>query len=392
MFYNFVRLFKRKFSNHFGNKNIVKILNPIEKYNKLLYNRFNKNKGRDKMVREYFKSQKGITIVSLVVTIILLLILAGITIIGLIGENGLLNKTKEAKKNQLIADELEKIKLSVLTTQSKLEGKLTKSELEQTMSAEFGKDIILNGEDTWIYEGEYKDYFIFQDGRIEEKEDYSQLSIGDYVNYNVYYENLNSYNSKYKVKNEYNGWRIISIDKQNNVVKLVSAGIPLTYKYNYGNTSQNVETLTSNFLDDATVFVEYGFKDNDNNLINNTSDMKQLFLNEVTAQKSGSPKVASITKNDLGEKFNGDKWGTFAGEDLFSIPCDELNENEYAPYWLASPYYSQQLWSIWINGKIQNQNSKTLGIRPVVTLVSNIKFERSNESSGNKKVEWNLKL
>lgn len=344
------------------------------------------------MVREYFKSQKGITIVSLVVTIILLLILAGITIIGLIGENRLLNKTKEAKKNQLIADELEKIKLSVLTTQSKLEGELTKSELEQTMSDEFGKDIILNGEDTWIYEGEYKEYFIFQDGRIEEKEDYSQLSIGDYVNYNVYYENLNSYNSKYKVKNEYNGWRIISIDKENNIVKLVSAGIPLTYKYNYGNTSQTVETLTSNFLDDSTVFAEYGFKDNDDNLINNTSDMKKLFLNEVTAQKSGIPKVASITKNDLGEKFNGDRWGTFAGEDLFSIPCDELNENEYAPYWLASPYYSQQLWSIWIKGTIQNQNSKTLGIRPVVTLVSNIKFERSNESAGNKKVEWNLKL
>ncbi len=80
------------------------------------------------------------------------------------------------------------------------------------------------------------------------------------------------------------------------------------------------------------------------------------------------------------------------GEDLFSIPCDELNENEYAAYWLASPYYSQQLWSIWNDGKIKNQNSKTLGIRPVVTLVSNIKFEKNNESTDNGKVEWNIKI
>ncbi len=43
------------------------------------------------------KEQKGITLVALVITIIILLILAGISIATLTGENGLFNRAKQAK-------------------------------------------------------------------------------------------------------------------------------------------------------------------------------------------------------------------------------------------------------------------------------------------------------
>ena len=43
------------------------------------------------------KSKKGITLVSLVITIIILLILAGITINMLLGENGLSEQPKKQK-------------------------------------------------------------------------------------------------------------------------------------------------------------------------------------------------------------------------------------------------------------------------------------------------------
>ena len=43
------------------------------------------------------KGQKGITLVALVITIIVLLILAGVTIALTLGENGLLQRTQEAK-------------------------------------------------------------------------------------------------------------------------------------------------------------------------------------------------------------------------------------------------------------------------------------------------------
>ena len=45
------------------------------------------------------KTSKGITLIALVITIVVLLILAGITIAALSGENGILNRATEAKQN-----------------------------------------------------------------------------------------------------------------------------------------------------------------------------------------------------------------------------------------------------------------------------------------------------
>lgn len=53
------------------------------------------------------KEQKGITLVALVITIIILLILAGISIAALKNENGLFRKAKEAKNNTIHAQEAE---------------------------------------------------------------------------------------------------------------------------------------------------------------------------------------------------------------------------------------------------------------------------------------------
>ena len=43
------------------------------------------------------KSQRGITLVALVITIIVLLILAGISLNAVVGENGLLERAKESR-------------------------------------------------------------------------------------------------------------------------------------------------------------------------------------------------------------------------------------------------------------------------------------------------------
>ena len=56
----------------------------------------------------------GITLIALVVTIIVLLILAGISIQMLTGDNGILNRAGQAKINTYIAQEKEQIKLEVL--------------------------------------------------------------------------------------------------------------------------------------------------------------------------------------------------------------------------------------------------------------------------------------
>ena len=58
------------------------------------------------------KNQKGITLIALVITIIILLILAGVTIITLTGENGILNQASKARIESIKGKEIEQIKLS----------------------------------------------------------------------------------------------------------------------------------------------------------------------------------------------------------------------------------------------------------------------------------------
>ena len=59
-----------------------------------------------------FKEKQGITLVALVVTIVVLLILAGITLSLVLGQNGVANKAKEAKNDTIIAQEKENIGLA----------------------------------------------------------------------------------------------------------------------------------------------------------------------------------------------------------------------------------------------------------------------------------------
>ena len=60
------------------------------------------------------KSTKGITLISLMVTIIILLILAGVSIDTLTGNNGLLNRAKDVKIATEIAGIKEKIQIDIL--------------------------------------------------------------------------------------------------------------------------------------------------------------------------------------------------------------------------------------------------------------------------------------
>ena len=54
------------------------------------------------------RKQKGITLVALVITIIVLLLLAGVTISLLVGENGIITKAKEGGNRTQQAQEKEK--------------------------------------------------------------------------------------------------------------------------------------------------------------------------------------------------------------------------------------------------------------------------------------------
>ena len=58
---------------------------------------------REKIMKPKLKENKGITLIALVITIIVLLILAGVSIAMLTGENGILNQAAKAKNETEIA-------------------------------------------------------------------------------------------------------------------------------------------------------------------------------------------------------------------------------------------------------------------------------------------------
>jgi uncharacterized repeat protein (TIGR02543 family) len=62
-------------------------------------------------IKEKIGKKSGITLIALVITIIVLLILAGVTIITLTGDNGILTQSQNAKERTIIAEEKEKITL-----------------------------------------------------------------------------------------------------------------------------------------------------------------------------------------------------------------------------------------------------------------------------------------
>lgn len=81
------------------------------------------------------KENEGITLIALVITIIVLLILAGVTIATLTGDNGILTKANKAKEQTEIGKEKEIVKLAttaVITTNNAIDKDSLQSELNKT--------------------------------------------------------------------------------------------------------------------------------------------------------------------------------------------------------------------------------------------------------------------
>ena len=136
------------------------------------------------------KTEKGITLVALVVTIVVLLILAGVSINLVLGNNGIIARAKDAETK------------SAEASQNDLKGM---NALTEEMNNALGE---------------------------KPKVDLSKYKIGDYVNYKY-----DVVSSGYETKSEENGygnqiiaqstdtlkWRILNIDEANGTVDLVSA-------------------------------------------------------------------------------------------------------------------------------------------------------------------------
>ena len=71
------------------------------------------------MLEKKLKNNTGITLIALVVTVIILLILSGVTISAITGENGILKKAKLAKEISETSNEKESIELAFVSKNEK---------------------------------------------------------------------------------------------------------------------------------------------------------------------------------------------------------------------------------------------------------------------------------
>ena len=98
-------------------------------------------------MKNKIKNIRGITLISLVITIIVLLILAGTSISALLGDNGLISKARQAKEKHIISMEKEQISISYLACINNNESKVT-NDLLQTELINNGNDVDTSSEDT----------------------------------------------------------------------------------------------------------------------------------------------------------------------------------------------------------------------------------------------------
>ena len=146
------------------------------------------------------REERGITLVALVVTLVVLLILAGITIATLFGDNGVINKAQKAKDE---TEQAEKDETAYLNKNDKIE---------------------------WIQK---------EDGTIMDEDGEMTLRIGDYVDYDCTTSDA-TYTSEasksgwtgpqvFKANEYKDGWRVLGIDRETKQLELISEDLlPLT--------------------------------------------------------------------------------------------------------------------------------------------------------------------
>lgn len=136
------------------------------------------------------KQNKGITLVALVVTIIVLLILAGVTIATVLGQDGIFQKAEEAKKKTVQTNEIEQIQIAMTNIKTNdFENKvkkgilITNEELETELKG-MDNEVTVTGSGTLevTFLTSTNQYQVFQNGKVISKgEDIGKQTVSDYI-------------------------------------------------------------------------------------------------------------------------------------------------------------------------------------------------------------------
>ena len=288
-----------------------------------------------------FKSTKGITLIALVVTIIILLILAGVSIAMLTGNNGILTQGKRAKEEQAHAAVREGIMLLYNEYKTKQEVNSSKVQEEtKVASTELVKIAANSGEEgTTENLGTFKDFIqskniINSDGIINVRNLLGQtLSLGNGTSKesgDVYvfeeqddYYNLTYYNKQiqqakiYQIKNENAGEKVGAYHYFDR-----NTGFGCIIKVNF--ERNDYDGYAQNILNGKTA-----------------EEKEKIFVDEVSYQhiKNGNITEPYKSFQDFSDKYYDGKYKNleesvknetpFNSVDEFLIECGVVNPKEY---------------------------------------------------------------
>ena len=130
------------------------------------------------------KKNSGITLIALVITIIILLILAGVSIAMLTGENGILTQATNAREKTTKAEEEEKIKMAVMGSSVDNTGYvdiLDETSFKQELANQFGSqslDVVANGDGSFIItiEDTQRKYYVNDDKTVINSDNIIEIS------------------------------------------------------------------------------------------------------------------------------------------------------------------------------------------------------------------------
>ncbi len=392
-------------------------------------------------LREKTLMNRGITLIALVITIIVLLILAAVSIATLTGENGILTKTKTAQKETDEATAKEKVQVTVLGSYDK-EGNLNFEELKNNLEKEEGISIIEGNEKFPITVSVDSKYIfeIDERGNITYKSD---ASLGDKKVIVMASDIANSQDKSqyygatvtgYNCTNSagVNAWKIFYADK-NNIYLITDDYIHYNdcpasvtqaiyknsnYKLSMNNVIKDYSNGSDHITDSKIQNLNKSYFDllTTSHTASSNNNMKAVaymldtsvwsaFMGEKAEYAIGGATVEMLMKSysekykvdyrarakdavgyelstDGGENWTNHYYEIIDANDSLYVISDMSKANGM---WLASPSMNNTNYvlSVYSNGSVDHYNYyyNSYGFRPLVCLSSEVQLEKKEDGS-----------
>ena len=140
--------------------------------------------------------ESGITLIALVVTVIVLIILAGVSISMLVGENGIITQVQTADEATMQAQQKEAIELAVASVQAQGTLELDKTKLEVALQSQLGDTtytLTENGDGSFGLQIAERSYYIDSTGEVVAEE--NMIAIASAEELKAFRDDVNSGNT-----------------------------------------------------------------------------------------------------------------------------------------------------------------------------------------------------